>query len=193
MSLNRSTILSDYGGHSFVNTLTSMYYMLYINNSKESPVEHKEGKHMIKYYIGAILAFCMAIPAFAQDLPGDHTEFCRAQIMDLGPGTYAVYDGDWSGLQQTVVMSTELFDGVARQDVTILAATPGKPEWNVPQGCVVYTGDYDGTTFTVVGGKSPDEDVTYVVTTSTVTGELTAPGIYNTAMMYRADQNILLN
>jgi hypothetical protein len=146
-------------------------------------------------FLYAVAAICLglATPAFSQSLPGDHTGFCRAEIMDLGGGTYAVYDGDWSGLEQTVVMSTVLFDGVARQDVTILAATPGKPEWNVPQGCVVYTGDYDGTTFTATSGQSPDEVVTYVVTTSTVTGELTAPGIYNTARMERANQNIQLN
>ncbi|MFT5832193.1 MAG: hypothetical protein ACI9SY_000576 [Candidatus Paceibacteria bacterium] len=156
-------------------------------------VTEEESQMSRIFYTATAICFGLATPAFSQSLPGDHTEFCRAEIMDLGGGTYAVYDGDWSGLEQTVVINTELFDGVARQDVIILAATPGKPEWNVPQGCVEYIGAFDGTTFTATSGQSSDEQVTYVVTTSTVTGELTAPGIYNTARMNRANQNVLIN
>jgi hypothetical protein len=154
----------------------------------------EEESQMSRYFY-ALAATCLglATPAFSQSLPGNHTEFCRAEILGLGPGTYAVYDGDWSGLEQTVVISTELFDGVARQDVTILAATPGKPEWNVPQGCVVYTGDYDGTTFTATSGQSQDELVTYDVSEGAVIGNLIAPGILNGSDMPRVNQNIQLN
>lgn len=122
--------------------------------------------------------------AFAGGLPGKHTDKCRSELSQLGNGTLAVYDGNWSGLEQTAIVNTNMY-GSQLSDAVLLAAVPAKPAWGVQAGCTVYRGTFDGKTFSASSGQRSGETVTYQVAPKRLKGELVSPDVKNQATMRR--------
>jgi hypothetical protein len=145
---------------------------------------------MFKSILTAVTALLFTGSAFAQELPGAHTELCRSELAQMGPGIYSTFDGSWSGLEQTAIVKTEMLSGMAQTDVVILAATPGMAAWGVPEGCTVYKGvmTADGV-FTAVTGQRDGETVTYTRTEDSLYGHVVGNGIENQAEMPRNGQN----
>lgn len=132
---------------------------------------------------------CSAIlltPMMIYAMPGAHTDMCLSNLQSNGSGTFDVFDGDWSGLEQTAIVPASVTAGESNGSTVVFVATPAKPEWGVEAGCTVYYGQFDGRTFTVTDGHRPNETVTYTVRSpSTIRGELSAPGVENSAVMHR--------
>lgn len=130
--------------------------------------------------------------ASAQALPGAHAELCLTELGSNGADTYAVFDGSWSGLEQTALLpATVLEMQPLEESVLIFAATPGKPEWNVEAGCTTYQATFDGETLSVTSGQRTGERITYrLLAGGGLRGDLSSPGIENSAIMARAPRMI---
>lgn len=139
----------------------------------------------MKFFSFACAAILVTSTA-ADALPGTHTDMCVDKLQSSDAGPFVVFEGDWSGLLQTAIIPTAIASGETSTSTVIFAATAAKPEWGVEGGCVLYTGTFDGRTFRAEQGQRSNETVTYTLRSpSTIHGQLTAPGIENSAVMNR--------
>ena len=144
---------------------------------------------MMKTFFGTITAALLAASCatISPDvtLPGTHADICLPELTENGSGSYVVFAGSWSGLEQSVLVPDSLLAMQPLEgSVLLFAATPGKSEWGVEPGCTVYSGSFDGAVFTALEGQRTGETVTYrLLSDTTLRGDLEAPGVQNFSEM----------
>jgi len=143
----------------------------------------------LKWFLSVLFAFFAigGTAASAQDLPGAHSERCLSELSSSGANTYVVFDGSWSGLEQTALLPAAVLERQPLEEsVQVFAATPGKADWGVSAGCTVYEADFDGETLTVTSGQRTGESITYrMLVNGGLRGDLSSPGIVNFSDMVR--------